>query len=148
MSRTFASRALVLLSVAALALSACSQPSENADDPPPPAAIAADVATVATPAADARVTSPLTVSGVAPAGWFFENSFPVRIIDAQGEEIAMAPATPRVNWTEPGDKEFDATLTFSVSTETPATIVLQEDMPGEGARPRETRVPVILTPAG
>jgi len=148
MLKLSAFRAPAFASVAALALSACSQPTEKADDPPAQAAAALDVATVTTPTADARVTSPLTISGVAPGNWYFENQFPVRLEDAQGQEIAAAPATPRVSWTDPGDKEFDATLTFSVTTDTPATLVLEEDMPGEGETPRQTRVPVILTPAG
>jgi len=150
MPRLLALRPFALAAIAVLALSACSQPSEKADDPPPveAASVEAGVATVTTPVADARVTSPLTVSGIAPANWYFENQFPVRLVDAQGEELAAGPATPRVNWTEPGDKEFDATLTFTVTTETPATLVLQEDMPREGQEPRETRVPVVLAPAG
>ena len=88
------------------------------------------------------MTSPLHVSGVAPANWFFENQFPVRLIGANGEEIASAPAHPRVSWTDPGPKDFDAELTFSVTG--PATLVLEEDMPGEGAEPRQVRIPVVL----
>lgn len=146
MSRTLASSTLSALALAAFALGACSQPSEKADDPPA-AAATLDVATVTNPVPDARVTSPLAVSGVAPGNWYFENQFPVQIVDAQGQVLAEAPATPRVSWTDPGDKEFDATLTFSVTADTPATLVLQEDMPGEGNTPRETRVPIVLTPA-
>lgn len=98
---------------------------------------------MAAPAANARVTSPLRVTGVAPANWYFENQFPVRLEDAQGNVIAEAPATPRVNWTENADpKEFDAELTFTATG--PATLVLQEDMPGEGETPRDVRVAVVL----
>lgn len=143
-------RTMVLL--AALALAACSPPATQEKAEEAPAAMTAstadDLATVDTPAANARVTSPLTVTGTAPANWYFENQFPVRLVDAQGAELAAGPATPRVNWTENAEpKVFDATLTFNVSTETPATLVLQEDMPGDGETPREVRVPVILAPA-
>jgi hypothetical protein len=132
-----------------VALAACSQPAPEAPAPPVETTAAnPDAATVDTPAANARVTSPVTVTGTAPANWYFENQFPVRLVDAQGGEITMAPATPRVNWTENAEpKVFDAQLTFSVAAETPATLVLQEDMPREGAAPRETRVPVVLLPA-
>ncbi len=99
------------------------------------------------PAVNARVTSPLQASGIAPADWYFENHFPARLIDAQGEPIAHAPAHPRVSWTEPGPKEFDADLSFSVSAETAAILVLEEDMPGEGEAPRQVRVPVVLAPS-
>ena len=102
-----------------------------------------DVATVSAPAANATVRSPLHVTGIAPANWYFENSFPVSLVDARGNTIAEAPATPRVNWmenTEP--KEFDATLTFTATGA--ATLVLQEDNSGDRPTPRETRVPVVL----
>ncbi|QGZ94406.1 Gmad2 immunoglobulin-like domain-containing protein [Terricaulis silvestris] len=143
-------RLIASLALAA-ALAACSPPSSPTPEAPSAesATLAPDatLTTVSAPAANARVTSPLAVTGTAPANWYFENQFPVRLVDAQGVEIAMAPATPRVNWTENAEpKEFDAQLSFSVTRETPATLVLQEDMPGEGEAPREVRVPVILAP--
>jgi hypothetical protein len=145
----------VLLSVAfAAALAACSPPAATTTDTPAPAAAPAvdarstDVQ-LDTPQAGARVTSPLAVTGTAPAGWYFENQFPVSLIDAQGAIIVQAPATPRVNWTENAEpKQFDASLAFSVTTDTPATLVLQEDMPQEGVAPRELRIPVVLAPSG
>jgi hypothetical protein len=98
---------------------------------------------VTSPAANASVTSPLHVTGIAPANWYFENQFPVRLLDAQGNVIAQAAATPRVNWTENANpKEFDATLSFTATG--PATLVLQQDMPREDAAPAEVRVPVVL----
>ena len=140
--------------LAASALSACSPPpaptapdwgsATTTQTPVPSAGPVTDIARVTAPAANATVTSPLHVTGIAPANWYFENQFPVRLIDAQGNTIAEAPATPRVNWmenTEP--KEFDATLTFSATG--PATLVLQEDNSGDRPTPRETRVPVVLT---
>ena len=43
---------------------------------------------------------------------------------------------------------YRAEFTFSVTQETAATIVLQEDMPADNANPREVSVPVGLVPAG
>jgi hypothetical protein len=132
----------------ALALAACSP------QPVPTAPLAAETAdavplttaTITTPEPNARITSPLVVSGRAPAGWFFENQIPVQLLDAQGAVIAQAPATPRINWTEPGDKDYDATLTFTVTRETPATLVVMQDMPGEGEEPKQTRIELMLAP--
>lgn len=137
----------------ACALAACAPPASAPADtgaapatqstPPPVAAAVADLAQVSSPAANATVTSPLHVTGIAPANWYFENSFPVRIVDAQGQVLAEGPATPRVNWTENAEpKAFDATLTFTAAG--PATLVLQEDMPRDDGAPREVRVPVVL----
>jgi len=137
----------LLLSLIIGALVACSPP--PAPDAPETTSIAdAALATVTTPSPNARVSSPLAVSGVAPANWYFENQFPVRLLDARGAEIAFAPATPRVNWTaNAAPKAFDAELAFTVTADTPATLVLQEDMPRDDAAPRELRVPIVLTPA-
>ncbi len=141
-----------ILFAAALALAACSPtpPGSNAPATEQTAAPAAieplTTATITTPAPNARVTSPLTVSGRAPAGWFFENQLPVQLLDAQGAIIAQAPATPRINWTEPGDKDYDATLEFTVARETPATLVVMQDMPEEGEEPKQTRIEVVLAP--
>ena len=57
-----------------------------------------------------------------------------------------SPATPRINWTEPGDKDYDATLAFTVTQETPATLVVMQDMPGDGEEPKQTRIEVVLLP--
>ncbi len=133
----------LLALVAAAFIAACAPPAQHGATAP---AQTMDLAVVATPEANARVTSPLRVSGVAPANWFFENQFPLRLVDAQGQEIAFAPATPRVNWTEPGDKEFDAEIAFEVAADTPAILVLEEDMPREDAAPRQVRIPIVLTP--
>lgn len=100
------------------------------------------------PSRGARVTSPLRIAGVAPAGWYFENQFPVSLVDARGQTIAQAPAHPDVNWTENAEpKAFALDLPFSVSTETAAELVLQEDMPAEGEAPREVRIAVVLVPS-
>ncbi|MBL8546828.1 MAG: hypothetical protein JNL81_10205 [Hyphomonadaceae bacterium] len=133
----------VVLLGAALVFGACSpQPATEAPAPASAVETTTELATVTTPASGAHVTSPLQVSGVAPADWFFENQFPVGLIDANGAEIAMAPAHPRVSWTDPGPKEYDAELTFTATG--PATLVLEEDMPGEGNEPRQVRIPVVL----
>jgi hypothetical protein len=128
------------------AMAACTPPSSTAPDGPVAAASIGDLAIVDTPATGAHVTSPLTVTGTAPGNWYFENQFPVRLLDAQGAVIAEGPATPRVSWTDPGDKQFDAALTFDVTADTPATLVLEEDMPGEGNEPREVRIDLVLAP--
>jgi hypothetical protein len=125
------------------ALAACPPPApaDSGSATTPLAATA--LAHVSAPIANATVTSPLHVTGVAPADWYFENQFPIQLVDTQGRVLDQAAATPRVNWTENTEpKEFDATLTFTATG--PATLVLQEDMPREDAAPRELRVPVAL----
>lgn len=101
--------------------------------------------TLVTPRDGAVLTSPLTVSGIAPAHWFFENSFPVRL-QTESRIIAEAPATPDRNWTEPGPKTYTATLEFVVEEPTDAFLVLEEDMPGEDDILESRRRAVRLVP--
>lgn len=138
-------RALLIV----MALAACSQPAETTAPPSESAAEAprTALAQVRTPTDNARVTSPLRVEGAAPGDWYFEAVFPARLIGADGAMIAEGPAHAQTDWTVPGDKDFVAELTFSVTQETLATLVIEEDMPGEGAEPRRVSVPVVLVPA-
>lgn len=110
--------------------------------------------TVTTPAAGAKIVSPLVVEGTAQNTWFFEGVFPA-VLSANGQAIAQAPAQQQApdNWTNPGPVRFKAELPFTVSSETQAVLVLREDMPApaspdsdiEGPA-RTVRIPVILVP--
>jgi Immunoglobulin-like domain of bacterial spore germination len=92
-----------------------------------------------------RVKSPLSLKGVAPNNWFFEAVFPVQLLDANGIVIAEAPAQAQTDWTTEGPVPFVADLSFAVSGDTPATLVLAEDMPSGLPGQREVRIPVTLT---
>lgn len=110
--------------------------------------------TVKTPLVGARVTSPLIVEGVAVNDWFFEGQF-VAELAFEGEVIVQAPAMQSGdnNWTDPGPVEFKAELTFDVTKEQNAELILSEDMPefideaNDIRGPaRSVRIPVVLLP--
>lgn len=67
---------------------------------------------VASPRPDAVVSSPLTVRGRARGAWYFEADFPVRLLDGDGEELAVAPARARDDWMTDDFVPFEVTLTF------------------------------------
>jgi hypothetical protein len=129
---------------AVLALGACSDPNEAKIQ----RSLTADDIQIESPAADARITSPLTASGVADNSWYFEAVFPARLMARDGTMIAEAPAVAASDWMKEGDVRFNVEMAFTVTEETPATLVLQEDMPGENREPRQVRIPVILLPDG
>ncbi len=141
--------------VVAAALAACSPPEQQQPQPaePPATTTAAEPAlsgpslvVVSAPLAGARVTSPLQVEGAAPGDWYFEAQFPVKLVGADGAVLAEAPAMSQSDWMTEAPVAYRARLTFSVAQETPATLVLQEDMPADNANPREITVPVVLVP--
>ena len=128
-------------------MSACSPPAAEAPPAAPTAAQHAPVTIVVNaPAAGARVTSPLHVEGAAPGDWFFEAVFPTELRGPDGAVLAEAPAQAQHDWMTEAPVPFVAELRFNVTQETPATLVLKEDMPSGLPGQREISIPVVLVP--
>jgi hypothetical protein len=139
--------------VAAVALAACSPPEQQQSAEQPATTTAAEPAlsgptlvVVSAPLAGAQVTSPLIVEGAAPGDWYFESQFYSKLVGADGAVLAEAPAMAQSEVMTEAPVAFRAQLTFNVTQETPATLVLQEDMPADNANPREVTIPVVLVP--
>lgn len=57
-----------------------------------------DMVVVNSPYPGEKISSPLSVSGTARGGWFFEGSFPIDITDFEGNIIAQKYATAQDDW--------------------------------------------------
>jgi hypothetical protein len=111
-------------------------------------ASAAEYATVQAPSANARVASPLTVSGAAPEAWFFDDQFDAILLGDDGTVYGQSQAHGAADWSGQGPKPFAAEFAFNVSADTPAAIVLQErSVNDDENEPLEVRIPVVLTPS-
>jgi hypothetical protein len=132
---------LILLS-AALMLAACSDGQQARIQRSP----GADDIRIEAPEPGARVVSPLLASGVADNDWYFEAVFPAKLMARDGTLIAEAPAIAGSDWTVRGPVPFTVEMAFTVDEETQATLVFEEDMPGENRAPRHVRIPVMLLP--
>jgi Immunoglobulin-like domain of bacterial spore germination len=141
---------ILLALVVVGALAACSPPQGAKQDTPAQAAPSEATIAVTAPRPGDHIKSPFVATGTAPNNWFFEASFPTMLVGADSRVIAEAPAQAQTDWMTPGPVGFRAELTFHVDHETPATLVLQEDMPGEEedhpTGQREIRIPVMLEP--
>ncbi|MGD9966597.1 MAG: Gmad2 immunoglobulin-like domain-containing protein [Hyphomonadaceae bacterium] len=136
-----------IIAAAAIALAACSPPQQQAPvSAEAPETAAPPSVIVGSPAAGARVTSPLVVEGTAPGDWYFEAQFVAQLHGADGTLLAEAPARAQEEWMTEAPVAYRAEFSFDVVRETAATIVLQEDMPADSAHPREVRQPVVLMP--
>lgn len=136
----------ILLAAAAAMLGACSPAPTAKSDPAP---VAADYAVVAAPLENARVTSPLSVSGTAPAAWFDGEQFDAILIGEDGTVYGQSPAQAAPGSETASDRPFTAEFAFTVSADTPATVLLQQQvLENDQGQPMEVRVPVVLTPAG
>lgn len=96
------------------------------------------------PAPGALVASPLRVAGEARGPWFFEASFPIRLLDPEGREIAVGHAQAQGEWMTEKFVPFGATLQFRAPVSGSAgTLVLEKDNPsGLPENADELRVPV------
>jgi len=94
------------------------------------------------PQPNSVVTSPLTLTGEA-AGWYFEASFPVKLLDGNGNLLAQGPATASGDWMTTDFVPFTATLTFATPATTTGTLVLEKDNPsGEPQYAQSVSIPV------
>ena len=71
-----------------------------------------DEIVVDTPSPDQTVSSPLFISGEATGSWFFEGSFPVQLVDLDGEIISSGIVQAKSEWTTPDFVEFEGSLDF------------------------------------
>src|SRR4051812_3903325 len=95
------------------------------------------------PAADDRVTSPVTVSGTANV---FEANVTVEVLNATGEVVGKTFTTASCGTGCRGTYSVD--VTYKVAKEQHGTIVVHDDdAAGTGAPPHSVRIPVTLAPS-
>ncbi len=111
---------------------------------PGPTAEAGQLPEVSTPIKDSKIKSPLTVKGVVPAGWMFEGSFPIKLVDAKKKVITQTIAEEDIagSWQEDSPASFSATLTFKNASGS-GILVLEKDNPsGQPTNAATFEVPV------
>ena len=100
------------------------------------------------PQPNTRVESPLTVTGQAVGSWFFEASFPMVLLNANGTIIGQGSAQAQGDWMTSDLVPFKGTLTFSsnlVIMDTTGTLVLQKENPsGLPENDESFSIPVVI----
>jgi len=101
----------------------------------------ADGTTIASPAPDQLVTSPVTVRG----DYFgsFEGVVPIQILDASGAVLRADQAMNECCKLAP----YERKVTFNVTAQTPACIVVYRESGADGSLTPLAQVPVTLSPA-
>ncbi len=91
------------------------------------------------------IDSPLHIEGEARGAWFFEASFPVKVVDENLNELGRGVAKADGNWMTNDFVKFTADITYKKSTSTQATIILEKDNPsGLEANYERFIIPVTL----
>lgn len=100
---------------------------------------------VASPKPGETSGSIVTVSGRARGTWYFEASFPVVVLNAQGGVVGQSAATANGDWMTEDFVPFTATITLTTPYTGPATLVLKKDNPsGEKSRDASLSIPIVL----
>ncbi len=96
------------------------------------------------PRPNQMITSPLTIVGQARGMWFFEASFPIKLLDSNNNVIATGIAQAQGEWMTENFVPFTATLQFAPQTIGSAgTLILQKDNPsGDPQRDESLRIPI------
>ncbi|OGG59834.1 hypothetical protein A2765_04580 [Candidatus Kaiserbacteria bacterium RIFCSPHIGHO2_01_FULL_56_24] len=103
----------------------------------------ADKIQVSTPKPGAMLASTFTVSGKAVGNWYFEASFPLEVLDANGTSLKMMPVQAQGDWMT------SAFVPFSVEVSVPnyhgkATLILHNDNPS-GMPENEASISIPIT---
>ncbi len=96
-----------------------------------------------TPFPDAIIQSPLFIKGKAKGSWYFEASFPVKIIDVNGAELGKSHAEAESDWMIADFVPFHATVTFKNSPTKTGFLVLENDNTS-GLPEKEKRVEIPI----
>lgn len=75
------------------------------------------------------IASPVKISGEARGYWFFEASFPVKVNDAEGNELGVGIAQAKSDWMTEEFVPFEATVSFSSPQTETGLLVLEKDNP-------------------
>ena len=96
------------------------------------------------PRADDLALSPVAVEGkVTGGGWFFEASFPIKVLDGDGRILGSGTAQALSDWMSTGTVPFAASIHFTAPHFATGTILFQNDNPsGLPANQKSLSVPV------
>jgi hypothetical protein len=112
----------------------------------PSPTLKADLPIVKSPAAKARIKSPLKISGTVPAGWAYEGVFPIKLLDSEENVIASGQAKETIagSWQTGESIDFTASLVFKIATGT-GTLVLENDNPsGNPENAKSFEIPITF----
>jgi len=99
---------------------------------------------VSTPLPGSTVGSEFTVSGNARGTWYFEASFPVKVLGANGQELVQLPAQATEDWMTENFVPFSVKVTVP-NYSGAATLVLHKDNPsGEAKFDASVSIPIVI----
>ncbi len=101
---------------------------------------------VSYPVENQEVSNPIKIEGKARGNWFFEGSFPIQLVDTNGNIVTSTIATAQGEWMTADFVNFTASIEYNKASSTKhALIVLNKDNPsGNPDFDQSIFIPVIL----
>jgi len=91
------------------------------------------------------IDSPLVLRGSAKGNWFFEGSFPVKLVDSENNSIASGVATATANSLTDEFVPFEIRLEFNIPEKKDGVLVFKNDNPsGMPENDIYYRIPVVI----
>lgn len=104
-----------------------------------------DLIIIESPRPYGEISSPIVVEGRARGNWFFEASFPVKVIDQSGNVLGVMPVMTAEEWMTTDFVSFRAEVPFVGSDTKEGFVIFEKDNPsGLPEYADELRVPVIF----
>lgn len=98
---------------------------------------------ISSPQRGQTIKSPLSVEGMAKGNWFFEASFPIRLLDDKGNELAAGQAIATSDWMTENLVPFKGEILFEPGTANQGVLILKNDNPsGLPEKEKQTQMPV------
>jgi len=105
-----------------------------------------DLIVLDTPRPGQVISSPIVIQGKARGNWYFEASFPARLIDANGQVLGTMPIQATGEWMTTEFVPFTTTMDFTTPSTKTGTLILQKDNPsGLPEHDDELRIPVVFS---
>lgn len=105
-----------------------------------------DTIRVTSPKKNEEISGPIKISGEARGSWFFEASFPAKLL-VGGTVVTTSVVQAKSDWMTTNFVPFEAVMNFDVATRTPAELVLSADNPsGIAGNDKSVTVPIVLMP--
>lgn len=91
------------------------------------------------------VTNPILIEGEARGNWYFEASFPIQLLDAEGNLITSTYATAQGDWMTTDFVPFKSLVSYPATTTGSGILLIMNDNPsGLPENSKELRIPVIF----
>ncbi|MFA6257878.1 MAG: Gmad2 immunoglobulin-like domain-containing protein [Candidatus Paceibacterota bacterium] len=90
-----------------------------------------DLIRVALPKPNDVIKSPLVIKGEARGNWFFEASFPIKLINSEGKEVPLSQGyiMTAENWMTTDFVPFEQAITFPLQKAGKGKLILMKDNP-------------------